>query len=87
MPQKGSVLKFKNVSKAIPIRYTGWYDFEVIQVPEEEGSDVMIHKALNFAYIITDRNGVIISDRIYTGEDCVNVFIDSIRHVVGITLV
>ena len=78
MPQKGSVLKFKNVSKAIPIRYTGWYDFEVIQVPEEEGSDVMIHKALNFAYIITDRNGVIISDRIYTGEDCVNVFIDSI---------
>ena len=71
-------MKLNATMKTHLMRYCSYFDFETIQNPPEGINQARNHKAAMYAYVIDDRNGKVITQRSFAGEDCVQHFLTSI---------
>lgn len=97
MPDHAASIKFKNFNKKFKKNLVGFYDFECMLVPSlhpcstcaEKQLDVChhktieknVHKPITYSYLILTSEGKIVKEGTYTGEDCMDHFIDTLLSI------
>ena len=79
LPPDEDEISFKNWNNKFPFQVTGFFDFECVSIPCGEGR--VEQKAISFSLIFVTKEGKLLSQHNYFGEDAAEVFLEKLFSV------